>query len=73
MDAVIAVVLGVLALLLLAALILINLGVGEQLLQPIVAFLGYPVIRLARWINAVRRERSISKLPPDVPPPPPSP
>lgn len=73
MDVVISVILGVLVVMLLAAWISFNLGVGEQFLQPFVAFLGYPVIRLVRRIEANRRERSIRKLPPGIPPPPPSP
>jgi hypothetical protein len=72
-DVVISVVLGVLVVMLLAAWISLNLGVGEQFFQPLVAFLGYPVIWLVRRIEARRRERRIRKLPPNIPPPPPSP
>jgi hypothetical protein len=66
---VVSVILGVLVVMLLAAWISFNLGVGEQVFQPIVAFLGYPVIRLVRRIEGRRPERSIRKLPPGIPPP----
>jgi hypothetical protein len=73
MDALISIVLGVVVLVVLAVLVLTWLGVGDQFLNPVIGVAGRPVIRLSRRINAVRRERAIRRLPPDVPPPPPSP
>jgi hypothetical protein len=73
MDVLISVVIGVFVLLVLAVLIISSIGVGEQFLDPVIGVLGAPIIRLSRSINAARRERSIKKLPPDVPAPPPGP
>jgi hypothetical protein len=70
MNGVVSVVLGVLALMVVIAWIAVSLGIGEQFVQPLIAFFGYPVIRLTRVIAARRRERSIRRLPPGVPPPP---
>jgi hypothetical protein len=72
-DVLISVVLGVIALLVLVVWIMSAIGVGDQFLEPLIGVLGAPFIRLSRRINAARRERSIKKLPPDVPPPPPAP
>jgi hypothetical protein len=49
------------------------LGIGEQFLNPFIGVFGGPIIRLSRRISASRRERSIKRLPPSVPPPPPAP
>jgi hypothetical protein len=70
MDVVISVVIGVVALVVAAAWALTSLGVGSSFIEPVTGALG---IRLSRRINAVRRRRSLRKLPPDIPPPPPSP
>jgi hypothetical protein len=70
MDVVISVVIGVVALVVAAAWALTSLGVGSSFIEPVTGVLG---IRLSRRINAVRRWRSLRKLPPDIPPPPPSP
>jgi hypothetical protein len=50
--------------------VLMSLGVGEHAFDWVTGLLGKPAIRLSRRINAARRERSLAKLPPDVPPPP---
>jgi hypothetical protein len=69
MDLLVSLVLGVVVLVILAVWIMSAIGIGEQLFEPLVAFLGAPVIWLSHIINAVRRKRSIKKLPPGVPPP----
>jgi MFS superfamily sulfate permease-like transporter len=73
MDLLIGVVFGIVGLAILTVWIMLTFGFGEQFLSPLIAVLGAPVVRLGRHINAVRRERSIKKLPPGVPPPPPAP
>jgi hypothetical protein len=71
-DVLISVVLGVVALIILIVWIMSVLGVGQQFLEPVTGLFGAPFIRLSRKINDAGRERSIEKLPPDVPPPPPA-
>ena len=73
MDVLISVVLGVVALIILVVWIVSALGIAQQFLEPLVGLFGAPFLRLSRKINDARRERSIKKLPPDVPPPPPAP
>jgi len=70
MDVLISVGIGVIGLVILAVVILLSLGVGEQFFDPVIGVLGRPAIRLSRKINAARRERAIKKLPSDVPAPP---
>jgi hypothetical protein len=69
-DLVISGVLGLIALVVSVVWIMSVVGIGEQFHNPLIGLLGAPIIWLSRRISAVRRERSINRLPPGVPPPP---
>jgi hypothetical protein len=69
-DLLISLVLGVVVLVILAVWIMSAVGIGAQFFDPLVAFVGAPVIWLSRSMKAIRRKRSINKLPAGVPPPP---
>lgn len=73
MDLLISGVLGVIAFVVLVVWVMLSLGMGEQILNPLIGLFGAPVIRLSRRVSAARRNRSIKRLPPAVPPPPPGP
>jgi len=73
MDGFAALLGGAVLLVLVLAFVALQLGIGEQFLEPIIALLGKPFILVSRRINEARRERAIRKLPPDIPPPPRSP
>jgi hypothetical protein len=62
MDLLIIGVLGPVAVLVAILWILSVLGIGEQLLNVLVAIFGAPFIRLSRTISSARRDRSIHLL-----------
>jgi hypothetical protein len=70
MDVLISLAIGIVAFLVLGALVLAALGVGANQIDPVT---GLGAIWLSRRINAARRRRSIDRLPPGIPPPPPAP
>jgi hypothetical protein len=73
MDVLFSGVLGALAFVVLVVWVMSTVGIGEHILNPLIGLFGAPFIRLSRSVNNARRERSIKKLPPGVPPPPPAP
>ena len=69
MDLLIAVVIGVGAVVVLAAVVWFAL-LGVNVIDPVTGAIG---TRWSRRINAYRRKRSLKRLPPDVPAPPTAP
>jgi hypothetical protein len=70
MDVLISLVLGAVVLVILGVWVMSAVGIGAQFFDPLVAFLGAPVLGLSRRMKTLRRKRGIKKLPAGVPPPP---
>jgi hypothetical protein len=69
-DLLISLIIGIAALVVAGALVMAALGIGANHIDPVSGLGG---LWLSRRINAARRRRSIKRLPPDVPTPPPAP